>query len=681
MSNKLVLQDLVDLLAKKSKITKKEADSFFRELFQLILDRIFENDSVKIKDFGTFKLVMVSSRESVDVNTGEKIEIRAHSKLSFIPDKTLKNLVNKPFSQFETILLEDGVNFDVSFDSDDDSDSESEEKEYIIDVPEAEEVSDDEVDAVEIEAKDSKESDEQIIVKDSVEESVVEVKDRENTSAVSVPQYPSFNQSFVYTYTATSSNTSDSITITIPKNDYQGSVVSPSPIEDSEKKSDLVESDSHKFKEEKLKIDILTSENDDFESHQEEEDIIDDDLDVIHQDKADGEPVLEEVKSETKERRYIDPISAPDSKEQKEDLVYIDHDSEIETEEDIVLPPPVISYSKSVSKTVNIDLEKSDISHSDVDRVKDHKDISSSKVVYSEEDPERPLFPEDEEAIITDDDFVDLSMDGDSSNVNNDSKNINHIANNKPASTRSVSYTETIDDVDIPYHDYYAPTLGQKIKKALPWVILGLIILGFVGYNVIPMFNVKYDYESKLNRHNLTTSDTLPLLDQEDDTLIQTTILLDSLKSQPVISDSVHRQTKVLPTVNDSAAPAHMPDRRISDNLKIDVINKAQQYIQRYPPKTKKVEEQPKVETNVAKTQYDVIRRGVTLRNLATKHYGNGDYWVYIYQSNKAKITNPNSIPIGTNLVIPALSAYGISNSKDQKEIQKAKSMAEKILR
>ena len=120
MSNKLVLQDLVDLLAKKSKITKKEADSFFRELFQLILDRIFENDSVKIKDFGTFKLVMVSSRESVDVNTGEKIEIRAHSKLSFIPDKTLKNLVNKPFSQFETILLEDGVNFDVSFDSDHD---------------------------------------------------------------------------------------------------------------------------------------------------------------------------------------------------------------------------------------------------------------------------------------------------------------------------------------------------------------------------------------------------------------------------------------------------------------------------------------------------------------------------------------------------------------------------------
>jgi len=114
MNEKLLLQDLVSLLAKKAKITQKEADRFYRELFQLILESIYENDIVKIKDLGTFKLVRVNSRESVDVNTGEKIEIPPHLKLSFIPDKGLKALVNKPFAQFESVILEEGMSFDSS---------------------------------------------------------------------------------------------------------------------------------------------------------------------------------------------------------------------------------------------------------------------------------------------------------------------------------------------------------------------------------------------------------------------------------------------------------------------------------------------------------------------------------------------------------------------------------------
>jgi len=113
MKEKLTLQDLVDLLAKKTSLTKKEADAFFREFFAVIIEDVFNNEPVKIKDFGTFKLTKVNSRESVDVNTGEKIEIPAHYKLSFIADKSLKNLVNKPFAQFETTLLEDGVSFDA----------------------------------------------------------------------------------------------------------------------------------------------------------------------------------------------------------------------------------------------------------------------------------------------------------------------------------------------------------------------------------------------------------------------------------------------------------------------------------------------------------------------------------------------------------------------------------------
>lgn len=113
MDEKLTLQDIIDLLAKKSGLMKKEADAFFREFLDIVVANVFEEEPVKIKNFGTFKLTKVNSRESVDVNTGEKIEIPSHFKLSFLPDKSLKNLVNKPFSQFETTLIEDGVSFDA----------------------------------------------------------------------------------------------------------------------------------------------------------------------------------------------------------------------------------------------------------------------------------------------------------------------------------------------------------------------------------------------------------------------------------------------------------------------------------------------------------------------------------------------------------------------------------------
>lgn len=112
MSKRLTLQDLVDVLAENKGITKKDAENFVRELFAVISENIEKKDSVRIKDFGTFKLVKVNSRKSVDVNTGEDIEIPAHYKLGFTPDKSLRDRINAPFAHFETTLLNDGVNFE-----------------------------------------------------------------------------------------------------------------------------------------------------------------------------------------------------------------------------------------------------------------------------------------------------------------------------------------------------------------------------------------------------------------------------------------------------------------------------------------------------------------------------------------------------------------------------------------
>ncbi len=112
MNERLNLQDLIDLLAKKKEITKKDAETFLRELVAVISENIESNEPVKIKDFGTFKLVKVNPRRSVDVNTGEAIEIAAHYKLSFTPEKSLKEAINRPFAHFESVILEDGVSFE-----------------------------------------------------------------------------------------------------------------------------------------------------------------------------------------------------------------------------------------------------------------------------------------------------------------------------------------------------------------------------------------------------------------------------------------------------------------------------------------------------------------------------------------------------------------------------------------
>lgn len=112
MNERINLQDLTDLLSKKQNLTKKESELFLRELVVVISENIEKKESVKIKDFGVFKLVKVNARKSVDVNTGESIEIAAHYKLSFIPDKSLKEAVNRPFAHFESVVLEEGVNFD-----------------------------------------------------------------------------------------------------------------------------------------------------------------------------------------------------------------------------------------------------------------------------------------------------------------------------------------------------------------------------------------------------------------------------------------------------------------------------------------------------------------------------------------------------------------------------------------
>ena len=108
---KIYLSELSAVLAEKHGIDRRVAQRFVTSIVGVVQSGLEADRMVKVKGLGTFKIIDVEARESVNVNTGERLVIDSHSKLTFLPDNAMKELVNKPFSQFETVVLNDGVEF------------------------------------------------------------------------------------------------------------------------------------------------------------------------------------------------------------------------------------------------------------------------------------------------------------------------------------------------------------------------------------------------------------------------------------------------------------------------------------------------------------------------------------------------------------------------------------------
>lgn len=104
---KITLQMLSEMMANNNGRSKSAAESFVRTFFTALKDALQTDNIVKIKGFGTFKLVVVSARESVNVNNGERVNIAGYNKITFTPDKVLKDRINRPFANFDTMVLED----------------------------------------------------------------------------------------------------------------------------------------------------------------------------------------------------------------------------------------------------------------------------------------------------------------------------------------------------------------------------------------------------------------------------------------------------------------------------------------------------------------------------------------------------------------------------------------------
>ena len=134
------IKDLARFLVEKHGIKLADAELFISLMTEIINEGVHRERQVKIKGLGTFKLTSVSSRESIDVNTGERIVIEGRDKLSFAPDNAMKELVNQPFSQFETIVVNDGVELEDEYKEQVEEVAPAEEKKEIVEEKAMEEV-------------------------------------------------------------------------------------------------------------------------------------------------------------------------------------------------------------------------------------------------------------------------------------------------------------------------------------------------------------------------------------------------------------------------------------------------------------------------------------------------------------------------------------------------------------
>lgn len=170
---KISITDLAGVIAKQRKLSTKDVEKFISAMF-LVVDKGLDADRlVKIKGLGTFKVTSVKPRESINVNTGARVVIEGHDKVSFTPDTSMRDLINKPFAQFETVVLKDDVDFsDIEHDNSDEEKRESVASNTEKEVQEEKTISSNE---------------EEIAPQDIVQENVLEIKDDKEDCPVTAP--------------------------------------------------------------------------------------------------------------------------------------------------------------------------------------------------------------------------------------------------------------------------------------------------------------------------------------------------------------------------------------------------------------------------------------------------------------------------------------------------------------
>ncbi len=173
------IESLIGTLVERYGLNRSEAEEFVTSIFGVVRDNLDKDKIVKVKGLGTFKLADVNSRESIDVNTKERIVIEGRAKISFTPENAVRDRINSPFSQFETVDLDDDVDFSSIDDKYNEKEDEEVESEVVADdKPAIEEPQKTEVDAVVEESpEDEKTTPTEILIEDETEQVIPDASD------------------------------------------------------------------------------------------------------------------------------------------------------------------------------------------------------------------------------------------------------------------------------------------------------------------------------------------------------------------------------------------------------------------------------------------------------------------------------------------------------------------------
>ena len=617
MNDKLTLQELIDLLAARHQMEPQDADAFVKAFWALIEEGLKRDNYVKIKGLGTFKLIETEARESIDVHSGERIEIQSHARITFSPDANLRDQINRPFAHFETVILNEGIQFDSVDDKSDDLEEESEEN-----------VSKDaEMEKIEAQ-KDKRSSVHDECASDGlrVQEELVSNNDMSKSAA----------DEFV-----------------APEEEMPAM----ESLKASPRSSNLVIEEEQPIEVEEAPVQVAQESA----SQQHDEAVVEVDTTKNNEEKCVEEvPAIEESKSLSSEEVVVEEQPTDSSSQMTEDSYQ--SASIIEVKSDVTAPiADNQSFNSENQVTVGVaaqaplenevsatnQTEQTVLDHSVIDEnlqptVQGGQGSMSDTVVDGSREQDEPVvvYPQETEKVV-------LAEQSDLAESHPDKETVSlHQKESESHVTK--------DEVKEPWFD---ESLSPK-KPRFPWcmvatvLFVGILIGGIVAWGL--MSGRRYIPEEMVGS----------LLNEEEQNSVSEkntdfNVEDNSQSSQLTVPKSQETGE------NEETQPSEVSSLKHSDNKKVDITLPALADTKKTSGSVNQSEvtsERPKVLSD--KIEYNItgtlsthkIRRGDSLVKLALKFYGNKKLWPYIVKYNRNTIKNPDNVPIGTQIQIPKLS-------------------------
>lgn len=587
MNNRLTIQDVAGMIADYTGKDRKNAELFLKEFITLLTKGVYTDKIIKVKGLGTFKIILVEKRESIHVNTGERFVIPEHYKFSFVPDKELKELVNKPFSFFETTELNENVDFS-------------------------------DLDETEEEGKDS----------DPEDESIEEILPDKEISPSSVCMGPIEIQGPL--------KSPEEVVVQKKTSVVENTLTPPEePVREIDEKIALERMRAYMAQAAGIHREIIRSRPEETPKEQTPE---------------------EPVKPEEKERMPEEPVlrnTAPEETEQVEEMP-----RQAPTVEPVSPPKKESSIAQEVGE-------------------QRYSMPEEKKEELPEKEPSAPSFPEKDDVrpVESDNPFApDEPFEEETPEESENPFEAEEPEDENP-------YDE---DFDFPARGKHAAGNGASFKKKviLFFSLALLLIIGVYAY--------------------LNKDIVMALVNGRPSIPIDTTDISDQYaEAEQAALDEIREITE--------ATSFHMPGDLPTDSLtnlaemqenkdmalaetEPAVPSSQESREETSPVQTPTVQEskpQPvapvqstanKPSASSGKALATVrIEPGSRLTLIALKYYGHKIFWVYLYEHNKARIHDPNNVPIGTEIEVPAPELYGI-DAHSREAINKASVKQTEIL-